>query len=58
MLDITYAYSCSADSAAGGSAIMEAHIQFGACTALHMLYQGFVPTVAISLHKLGLFTHT
>ncbi len=58
MLDITYGYSCSADSAVGGSAIMVAHIQFGACTALHMLYQGFVPTVATSLQNLGLFTHS
>ena len=31
--------ACSGDSAVGGSAIMEAHTQFGAATAMHLLYQ-------------------
>ena len=39
MLDITYASSCSGDSALGGSAIVEAHTHFGAATAMHMLCQ-------------------
>lgn len=58
MLDTTYAYSCSGESAVGRSAVMEAHTQFRATTALHMLYQGFVPTVATSLQNIGLFTQS
>ena len=58
MLDITYAYSCSGDSAVGGSARMKAHTQFGAATCCINMQVGFVPTVATSLQKHSLFTHS